>query len=154
MTIAMAFLIGCFAGLRSLTAPAAVAWAIRLHWLKVEGPLAVIGSGFSVIILMVLAITELVFDKLPNTPSRTAPVGLIARIVTGGICGACVALGGSQSALVGAVIGAVGGVTGCFLGYFARIRIVKALRVPDIYVALLEDLVAIAGSLWVVSHSS
>jgi hypothetical protein len=29
---------------------------------------------------------------------------------------------------------------------------VSALGMPDIYVALLEDLVAIAGSLWVVSR--
>jgi hypothetical protein len=29
---------------------------------------------------------------------------------------------------------------------------VGALGMPDIYVALLEDLVAIAGSLWVVSR--
>jgi len=150
----MAFLIGFFAGLRSLTAPAAVAWANRLNWLKVEGPLALIGSGLSVIILTVLAVTELVFDKLPNTPSRTAPPGLIARIVTGGVCGACVALSGSQSAFLGAALGSVGGVTGCFVGYLARTRIVKALRVPDIYVALLEDLIAVAGSLWIVSHSS
>jgi uncharacterized membrane protein len=50
------------------------------------------------------------------------------------------------------VIGAVGGVVGCFGGYQARTRLVKALGTPDINVALLEDLVAIAGSLWVVSR--
>lgn len=152
MILTLAFLIGFFAGLRSLTAPAAVAWAVHFNWLKIEGALAHIGSGVSVIILSVLAVAEFVADKLPNTPSRTAPVGLIARIVTGGLCGACVALGGDQSGMAGAALGSVGGVTGCFLGYFARTRIVKALRVPDIYVAIFEDLIAIAGSLWVVSN--
>jgi uncharacterized membrane protein len=42
----------------------------------------------------------IIFDKLPNTPNRTAPPGLIARIVTGGLTGACVSLGGGPSALL------------------------------------------------------
>jgi uncharacterized membrane protein len=50
------------------------------------------------------------------------------------------------------VLGIVGGVVGCFGGFQARTRLVKALRTPDIYVAIIEDLVAIAGSLWVVSR--
>ena len=83
MMLLSAFLIGLFAGLRSLTPPAAVAWAVHLDWLKLARPLSLIGSLPAVIILSVLAITELIFDKLPNTPNRTAPPGLIARIVTG-----------------------------------------------------------------------
>jgi uncharacterized membrane protein len=141
-----------FAGLRSLTAPAATAWAVHLGWLKLERPLSLIGSLPSVVILTVLAVAELVADKLPKTPSRTSPPGLIARIVTGGLTGACVAAGGGQGLFIGAVLGAVGGVVGCFGGYQARTGLVKALGTPDIYVALLEDLVAVAGGLWVVSR--
>jgi uncharacterized membrane protein len=152
MTLLFAFLIGFFAGLRSLTAPAMTAWAAHLGWLKLERPLSLIGSLPSVVIFTLLAIAELVADKLPKTPSRTSPPGLIARVVMGGLAGACVAASGAQGALVGAVLGAVGGVVGCFGGYQARTRLVKALGTPDIYVALLEDLVAIAGSLWVVSR--
>lgn len=152
MTLLFAFLIGLFGGLRSLTAPAVTAWAVYLGWLRLERPLSLIGSLPSVVIFTVLAVVELVADKLPNTPSRTAPVGLIARILMGGLTGACVAAGGGQSALLGALLGALGGVVGCFGGYQARTRLVKALGTPDITVALLEDLVAIAGSLWVVSR--
>jgi uncharacterized membrane protein len=53
---------------------------------------------------------------------------------------------------VGAVLGAAGGVAGCFGGYYARTRLVKALGSPDIYVALAEDLIAVAGCLWVVTR--
>ena len=70
----------------------------------------------------------------------------------GGLTGACVAADGSQGLFLGGLLGAIGGVAGCFAGYQARARIVKALDTRDIYVALLEDLVAIAGSLWVVSR--
>src|SRR5262245_63877674 len=152
MALLLAFLIGFFAGLRSLTAPAATAWAVHLGCMKLRGQLALIGSIPAVAILTLLAVVELVADKLPKTPSRTAPLGLIVRIILGGLTGACVAAAGGQGALLGAVIGAVGGIVGCFGGYQARTRLVQALGMPDIYVALLEDLVAIAGSLWVVSR--
>jgi uncharacterized membrane protein len=152
MTLLFAFLIGLFAGLRSLTAPATTAWAAQLGWLKLERPLSLIGSVPAVVILTVLAVAELIADKLPKTPSRTSPPGLIARVVMGGLTGACVAAGGEQSALLGALFGAAGGIVGCFGGYQARTRLVKAMGRPDIYVALLEDMVAVAGCLWVVSR--
>jgi uncharacterized membrane protein len=105
-----------------------------------------------VIILSLLAFVEVILDKLPNTPSRTAPPGLIARFVTGGFTGACVALGGGRSALAGAGLGVIGGIAGCFGGYHARAWLVKSLRLPDFYIALLEDLIAIGGSFFIVSR--
>ena len=152
MTLLFAFLMGFFAGLRSLMAPAITAWATQVGWLRLERPLSLIGSTPSVVILTVLAIGELVVDKLPKTGSRTSPPGLIARILTGGLTGACIAVNGAQRALLGAVLGAAGGVVGCFMGYRARTGLVKALGAPDIYIALFEDLVAVAGCLWIVSR--
>src|SRR5690242_10689285 len=152
ITLLFAFLIGLFAGLRSLTPPAAGAWAVHLDWLRLTRPLSLVGSLPAVIILSVLAITEIIFDKLPNTPSRTAPPGLIGRIVTGGFTGACVSVGGGKSALAGAGMGVIGGIVGCFGGYHARAWLVKALRQPDFNVAMIEDLIAIGGSLFIVSR--
>jgi len=152
MILLFAFLIGLFAGLRSLTPPAAVAWAVHLGWLNLTRPLSLVGSLPAVIILSLLAIVEIVVDKLPNTPNRTAPLGLIARIVTGGFAGACISLGGGRSALVGAGLGVLGGIVGCFGGYQARTRLVRSLRQPDFNIALLEDLIAIGGSLFIVSR--
>jgi uncharacterized membrane protein len=152
MTLLLAFLIGLFAGLRSLTPPAAVAWAVYLGWFSLARPLSLIASLPAVIILSLLAVGEVIYDKLPNTPNRTAPPGLIARIVTGGLTGSCVSLGGGRSALVGAALGVVGGIVGCFAGYQARARLVRSLRQPDFNIALIEDLIAIGGSLFVVSR--
>ena len=152
MALLLAFLIGFFAGLRSLTAPAATGWAVHLGWMKPRGQLALIGSIPAVAIFTLLAVVELVADKLPNTPSRTASPGLIARIVMGGLTGACVAAAGGEGAPLGTLFGIIGGIMGCFGGFHARTRLVKAVGTLDIYVALLEDLVAIAGSLWVVSR--
>ncbi|HKS42809.1 MAG TPA: DUF4126 family protein [Blastocatellia bacterium] len=152
MTLLLAFLIGLFAGLRSLTAPAATAWAAHLGWLKLERPLSLIGSLPVVVIFTLLAVAELVADKLPKTPNRTSAMPLIARAVMGALTGACVAVGGKQSAIAGAVLGIAGSIVGAFGGYQVRKRLVKALGVPDLYIALLEDIVTIAGSLWVVSR--
>jgi uncharacterized membrane protein len=60
--------------------------------------------------------------------------------------GAGVAVSGAQSIVLGAVLGAVGGTAGAFTGYEVRTRLVKALKVPDLVIALLEDAVAIAGA--------
>ena len=85
----LAFGIGIVAGLRSLTAPAVVAWAAHLGWLNLHvSPLAFMGSATAVAIFSVLAIGELVADKLPMVPKRTAPAPLLARFLTGGLCGA------------------------------------------------------------------
>lgn len=149
----LAFAIGIVAGLRALTAPAVVAWAARLQWIHLHGtPLAFLGSLPAVIIFTLLAVGELITDQLPSTPSRTAPVGLIARFLTGGLSGAAVAIAGSQSIALGGVLGAVGGIVGAFVGYQARTRLVKALGVPDFVIAILEDAVAIGAALFIVTR--
>ena len=61
-------------------------------------------------------------------------------------------IGGGKSALVGAGLGMIGGIVGSFAGFHARARLVKSLRQPDFNIALLEDLVAIGGSLFIVSR--
>ena len=149
----LALLIGVVSGLRSVTAPAVVAWGAHLNWLNLRNTaLSFMASTAAVVMFTLLALVELIADKLPSTPSRTEPVGLIARILLGGLSGACVAVSGAQSIVVGAVLGAVGGVAGAFAGYQARTRLVKALKVPDFVIALLGDAVAIGGGLLIVSR--
>jgi uncharacterized membrane protein len=149
----LALLIGVVSGLRSVTAPAVVAWAAHRNWLNLHNTvLSFMASTAAVAIFTLLALVELVADKLPSTPSRTKPVGLIARIVLGGLSGAAVAVSGAESIVLGAVLGAVGGVAGAFAGYEVRTRLVKALEVPDLVIALLEDSVAISGGLFIVSR--
>jgi uncharacterized membrane protein len=152
MTLVLSFLIGVLAGLRSLTPAAVTAWAAHLGWLKLPHTLSWIGTRPAVGVFSVLALAELVTDKLPRTTRRTAPPGLIARILMGGLTGACVAASGAQMAALGVVLGVVGSIVGCFGGYQARTRLVKALGTPDFVVAMLEDLLAIGGSLFVVSR--
>jgi uncharacterized membrane protein len=139
--------------MRSLTAPAVVAWAAHRNWLNLHNtPLSFMSYTAAVVIFTVLAVVELVADKLPFTPSRLKPPGLIARIVLGGVSGAGVAVSGAQSIVLGVVLGVAGGIAGAFAGYKLRTSLVKALKVPDSVIAVLEDVVAIGGGLLIVSR--
>ena len=152
-TVLLTLGIGVVAGLRSLTAPAVVAWAAHIGWINLHGsPLAFMGSAWAVGVFTVLAVVELVADQLPGTPSRTAPVGLSARIVTGTLSGASLAIAGGATIWLGALAGVLGGVAGAFGGYQARVGLVRTLHVPDFAIAIPEDLVAIGLGLFLVSR--
>jgi len=149
----LAFGIGVVDGLRSLTAPAVVAWAAHLGWLDLHNsPLAFMGSTIAVAIFSALALGELVADKLPWMSKRTAPAPLLARSVMGGLCGACLLAAAGRSLLVGALLGGAGGVVGAFFGYYVRRDLVTKLHIEDFIVAISEDLLAISVALFIASR--
>ena len=152
MTLLFAVLIGIFTGLRSFTPVAAIAWAAYLGWLHLPRPLAWMGTLTAVVIFSALALFELINDKRATTAARTAPPGLIARIVMGGFAGALVAAAAGGALISGVALGIVGALAGTYGGYQARTGLVKALNARDLYIALLEDVVTIAGSFLLVSH--
>jgi uncharacterized membrane protein len=148
-----AFLIGWVCGLRSMTAPAVVAWGAHMGWLQLEGSwLAWVANNISLVVFSLLAIGELIADKLPFIPGRTQPGPLGARIVFGALCAAALCLSGSASLLLGAILGGVGGIAGAFAGYNYRRWLSRGAKLPDLLIALLEDLVAVGGGLLLVSH--
>jgi uncharacterized membrane protein len=150
--LVLAFAIGVIAGLRSLTAPAAVCWAAQLGWIDLrQSPLAFMGSSIAAYVFGALAIGELIMDKLPFTPSRLSPGPLLGRIVLGGLSGATLLSANSPSYLTGALVGGLGGLVGAYAGYHARVGAKKATGLPDIVVALTEDAIAIVGALFIVS---
>lgn len=149
----VAFGIGIVAGLRSLTAPAVVSWMARAHLPALHGTaLGFMGSLPVAAVLTLLALAELVTDKLPKTPSRTKPVPFIARLTMGALSGATVATGAGANPTIGAILGAAGGLVGTLVGYQARTRSVKALNAPDFVIALAEDVLAVGGALFLVTR--
>jgi uncharacterized membrane protein len=152
MSYILAFLIGAVAGLRSFTAPAVVSWAVRLGWLRVENTwLAFLGLSATPWILSALAVIELIYDKLPQAPSRKAFVGFSGRILTGALSGAAIGAT-SQNLVGGTTAGVLGGIAGTFGGYEFRVRRVKAIGGKDLPIALLEDAIAIVAATLVVAQ--
>ncbi|BBX73241.1 DUF4126 domain-containing protein [Mycobacterium shinjukuense] len=154
LVLLLALLIGVVAGLRSVTAPAVVCWAAFLGWINLHGTWAAwVGTAVAVGILTVLAVAELVHDKLPGTPARTATPAFAFRIITGGFAGAVVGTawgypwGGLGAGVVGAVLGTVG-------GYQARRWLVAKNGGRDLPIALLEDSVAVLGGFAIVATAA
>jgi uncharacterized membrane protein len=128
VTAALALVLGIVSGLRSMTPPAAVAWAAHLGWLRLDGtPLAFLDSTAARYILLVAMLAELVGDKLPFIPTRTRIGPFFARVVSGGLVGAALTAGLGGSLAAGAVAGGVGAVAGTLGGYRARTGLVLAL---------------------------
>jgi uncharacterized membrane protein len=145
LVLLLALLIGVVAGLRSLTAPAVVAWAAFLGWINLNATWASwMANIIAVIAFTALAVGEVITDKLPKTPARTAVPSFTARIIMGGFSGAVIgaAWHWTFTALGAGVIGAVLGTLG---GYHARKGLVAAIRGRDLPIALLEDAIAILG---------
>ncbi len=140
-----ALLIGIIAGLRAMTAPAAVSWAAFFGLLALDGSwLAFLSYRLTPWVLTLLAIVELITDQLPSTPSRKVPTQFGARIIAGGLSGA--AIGASGGALLaGLIAGVLGAVAGTLGGAAARIRLARAFG-ADRPAAMVEDAVAILGA--------
>jgi uncharacterized membrane protein len=149
----LCFLIGCVAGLRAMMAPAILCAGAYLGWIHLDGtPLAFMNSMITLSIFTLFAIGELIADKLPKTPARTSAIGLSARVLMGALSGAVLAASGGKSLAIGALLGAVGAVVGAFAGYHIRHGLVTHMNLPDFVVAVIEDLLAISGGLFVASR--
>jgi uncharacterized membrane protein len=137
-----AFLVGTTSGLRALAGLAVVSWGAHLGYLHLDHTwLAFLAYAFTPYILSVLAIGEMINDKLPKTPSRLIPPQFITRIVTGTLCGVAVGLSIGHM-LFGLIAGAVGTVAGTLGGAKARAGGAKLLG-RDLPAALIEDVVAV-----------
>jgi uncharacterized membrane protein len=69
----------------------------------------------------------------------------------GGLCGLVLATAAPFSLIGGALLGAIGAVAGTYLGFFVRTRTTSKFGLPDLPVALVEDLICIGGSILVAS---
>lgn len=146
MTLLLAFLFGVVSGFRSLTPAAILSWTVQGRADLQASPLAFMSGSIAAYVLTGLALVELVTDKLPFTPSRLMAVPLTARILLGGLCGATVAVASGSTLFVGGIVGAIGGIAGAFLGYQVRRSVTSSKKVPDLVVALSEDVITIVGA--------
>jgi len=138
-----AFVVGIACGLRALVGLAAVSWAASSQHLPLQGTwLSFLGNRITSYISSVLAVGEIINDKMPKTPSRLVPPQFIARVVMGALTGSAIGLS-HESLLLGALAGIVGSVVGTFAGAKGRAFLAKAFG-RDLPAALLEDVLAIA----------
>lgn len=145
LVLVLALLIGVIAGLRAMTAPAAVAWGGFLGWIDLDAKWSAwVAHPVTVTVLTILLVVELVTDQLPKTPSRKTAPQFITRLVTGGFAGAVIgsAFFHTFSATGAGIIGAV---LGTLAGAELRSRLAAARDGRDRPGAVGEDLLAVGG---------
>ena len=141
------------AGLRSMIAPAAIAWAAQFSLSELrQTNLAFLAAPATAYIFTALACAELVGDKLPFTPSRLTIGPLVGRLVMGALCGMALLASAHQSVLLGGIAGGLGAGAGAYLGYHVRRALTTRLKLLDFPVALVEDIIAIASAYYIVSR--
>ena len=135
MALFLALAIGFVSGLRTFTSLAAIFLERGGVW------------GY---VLGVCAIGEYVADAMPWIPSRTAPVGLIARALSGAIAGCFISSAHDGNVGLGAIAGIIGALIGAFGGRAARVAAISAIgALPS---AILEDAVAIGIAFVIVTR--
>lgn len=140
-------LLGVCTGLRTMTPIAVLCWfAFRgaLHFL---GWRSFTANVVSVIVFTLMALGEYVGDKLPNTPARTAPIGLLGRSLFGAFVGLLLAQPLLLNTAGAILLGVAGALLGTYAGWFLRIRAVAAIHCPDWPVAVVEDVLTIVFSI-------
>jgi uncharacterized membrane protein len=133
-----ALLLGLTAGLRSMTAPALLALNQQRTG---RGRFWMLASPRTARVLTVMALGELVYDKMPFAGSRLAPQALSARLLMGAMCGAAVSPSDDQAQ--GALVGMGGALVSSVAGYAIRKGAGRAAGLPDVLLALAEDALAI-----------
>ena len=141
--------IGAIAGMRSLAAPALVSRELSHRESRaLEGtPLALLATPTAANVLQALAASELVADKTPLVPDRTAPVPLVGRAGAGALAGAAVAVAGGERALEGALVGAAAAVATTYTAYHLRRFFSRRLHIPDRLLGMAEDALVVRGGL-------
>lgn len=126
---ATACAIGAAAGLRSMVAPAATLFARR----SASAPLVALA-----------ALGEMIVDKLPIAPARTALPSLTFRVVAGAASAGSNARRLRIPYTAAVVAGAIGAGAASYLAYGVRSYLTRERHWPDLPVALVEDALAAA----------
>ncbi|OJH41661.1 hypothetical protein BON30_11160 [Cystobacter ferrugineus] len=139
---------GAMAGMRALSAPAFLSQHLAEEGAssKANPVEQFLASSTTARVLPVLALGELVLDKLPGMPSRVVPPVLLMRLASGALVGAAVARQKERPMLGFAVVGAAAALVTSFALYSLREFATRKLHIPNILAGFLEDaLVASAG---------
>ena len=148
-----ALLLGIVAGMRTMMAPAVLAIALfrRPELAPATAPAQWFFLRPVALLLGFAALGEIVGDKLPWVPNRTAAGPLVGRLASGAVTGAVLVQLGHIDPWVGAAYGAIGALIGAFGGFHARRFAGRVTGIKDPFVGALEDVIAIALAVSVVA---
>jgi len=137
--------LGVAAGMRSLAAPAALSRHLATDPTVTHGVVDdLLSRPTAPRLLTAASAAEHVADKLSFIPPRTDPAPLAGRIAAGALCGYVIARRAGESAVTGAIVGGLAAAAATFAAYHLRRALTTDARLPDLPVALAEDVAAVA----------
>ena len=141
--------LGLIAGMRTFYAPAVLTpiYSRKPAESLAGSPLEFMQSITASKVFKVLAAGELIGDKMPNAPNRTALPGLVGRALSGILSGAVVYKATGKQPVIGGLIGGATAVASTFACFFLRQAVVKRTEVPDPVVGAIEDAFVVAAGI-------
>jgi uncharacterized membrane protein len=146
--VARSATLGALADLRAFATPAILSRAAHRNLIPIRrSPTRLLRTSTARNLLALLALGELVGDKLPFTPRRLEWAALAFRAASGAICGSVISWSGSRGrreakpAALGAVVGGLAALAGA-----------QRWGGSDPAIAVVEDMVAIAGSIAIMAR--
>lgn len=155
-TYIKAICLGGIAGMRSMSAPALVNnYLVRQNSKELaSSSFSLMGSARIARGLKIAAVGEMVADKLPIIPARTSPVALVARILSGAVCGAAICTAEGKRAEVGAIFGGLSAIGSAYTFYHLRRKLGETTGLPDIALGLAEDAIVVSSGLSILSEDA
>lgn len=157
-TYLQAAALGLVAGVRGATAPATIASYVHRRQGRIlaspelaQSPLRYLASPLAGDALRLFALGEMVMDKLPFVPKRTAAPSLTARAVSGGLAGAVVGMMYRGSPVLAGLIGALSATGATFGITQLRKQLTENTAVPDAVIGGLEDLLVLGTGYYLVN---
>jgi uncharacterized membrane protein len=136
--------LGVAAGMRSLAAPAALSRHLATDPTVPHGIVDdLLSRPLAPRLLTAASAVEHVGDKLSITPPRIEPAPLAGRIAAGALCGFMVARRAGEPAVTGALVGGIAAAVATFAAYHLRRALTVGAGIPDLPVALAEDVAAV-----------
>ena len=137
-------LLGFVTGLRPMIPMAVLCWFSYTGNLPLDDTWAAwTGRLSTAIIFTVLAVAEVVVDKIWKNPNRIKPVQLAVRLIFGGLIGAMGAAALNGAGLEGGLLGVLSALTGTFCGYYIRKETCDRTQFEDWQLAVVEDALAV-----------
>jgi uncharacterized membrane protein len=135
-------LLGIVTGMRTFVPFALLTW--------LAPPVGWLATIWARVVITLASGSELVLDKLPKTPSRLKPGGMVGRLICGGLMGWALTAQTRGPVWLGIMLGVAGAICGAFAGNTFRGFMARKTGKPDLWFALTEDVLAVGIGAWAI----
>lgn len=95
--------------------------------------------------LKVIALGELIIDKLPSAPNRINPAGIAFRCVSGALAGAGIFKASGGNPALGAILGGTAAIASTYGSFYLRRVTVSRSGIIDPLIGAIEDALVIGA---------